>query len=118
VIVPLVDEDPGTVGKWTPKLQHIRHSHSYPGTPRSITRSPMTMLDGGPSSSSGSPTSCSHPLNNFGGILAGRADYHNNFIHRSFCSIWVATDTHDVGRSGRLYDHEVSAHAGYDPPAR
>jgi len=76
------------------------------------------MVDGGPSSSSGSPMRCSYLLNSFGGTLAGRADYHNNFNHRSFCSTWVPTDAHDVGRSGRLYDYEVSAHAGYDPPAR
>ena len=54
------------------------------------------MADGGPSSSSGPPTSCSHPLNSFGGILAGRADYHSNFNHRSFCSTWVPTDAHSV----------------------
>jgi len=80
-----------------------------------ITRSPMAMVDAGPSSSSGSPTSCSHPLNSFGGTLAGRADYHSDFNHCSFCSTWVPTDAHDVGRSGRLYDSEVSVHAGYGP---
>jgi len=77
-------------------------------TPRSITRSPMTMLDGGPSSSSGSPTSSSHLLNSFGGIFAG-SDYYNNFNHRSFCSTRIPTDAHDVGHSGRLYDSKVSA---------
>jgi len=40
---------------------------------------------GGSSSSSGSATTRSHPLSNFGGILAGRADYHNSF-DRSFSS--------------------------------
>jgi len=47
------------------------------------------VVDGGHSSPSGSPTSCSHPFNSFGGILAGRADYYYNFNHRSFGSMWV-----------------------------
>ena len=86
--------------------------------PRSITRSPMAMVDGRSSASLGSLTSCSHLLNSFGGIPAGRADYHNNFNHRGFCSTRVPPDAHDVGRSRRIYDDEVSADAGYDPPAR
>ena len=94
VTIPLVDEDPGTRGNLTPKLQHIRRPQEKP---RSITRSPEAMVDGGPSSSLGSPTSGSHPLNSFAGILAGRADHHNNFHHRGFCSTWVPTDAHSVG---------------------
>jgi len=80
IIVPLVDEDPVTGWKLTPNLQHIRRPQEKP---RSITRSSMAMVDGGPPSSSGSPMRCSYQLNSFGGIPAGRADYHNNFNHLS-----------------------------------
>ena len=30
-MVPLLDEDPGTGGKLTPNLQHIRRPQAYPG---------------------------------------------------------------------------------------
>jgi len=44
-IVSLVDEDPGAGGKLTPNLQHIRYPQEKP---RSITRSPIAIVDGGP----------------------------------------------------------------------
>ena len=78
-------------------------------TPRLITRSPIrwwTLLV------LGFAYEFLAPLHSFGGIFAGSADYYSNFNHRSFCSTWVPTDAHDVGRSGRLYEYEVSVTRG------